>query len=87
MTTAKWVRTYIRSHPAYKFDSVVSEEITYDLMKKCTRISEGEEPCAELFADPNTKTCTQVPESCKRMLEEVEMITKGLHGCKQQLFV
>jgi glutamate--cysteine ligase catalytic subunit len=31
-TTATWIREFIRSHPAYKFDSAVSEEITYDLM-------------------------------------------------------
>ena len=39
-----------------------------------------QEPCPELFADASTKTCAQVSESCKRMLEEVESITKGLQG-------
>ena len=32
-TTARWMRDFIRSHPAYKFDSVVSQEINYDLLK------------------------------------------------------
>ena len=31
-TPATWIRKFIRSHPAYKFDSVVSQEINYDLM-------------------------------------------------------
>jgi glutamate--cysteine ligase catalytic subunit len=31
-TPAQWMRSFIRSHPAYKFDSVVSQEINYDLM-------------------------------------------------------
>ncbi len=31
-TTASWVRDFVRSHPAYKFDSVVSQEINYDLL-------------------------------------------------------
>jgi glutamate--cysteine ligase catalytic subunit len=31
-TPATWVRDFVRSHPAYKFDSVVSQEINYDLM-------------------------------------------------------
>lgn len=31
-TAASWIRNFVRSHPAYKFDSVVSEEINYDLM-------------------------------------------------------
>ena len=87
MTTAKWIRNFIRSHPSYKFDSVVSEEVTYDLMKKCSKITDDEEPCPELFADTNTKTCSHVSDSCKRMLEEVESITKGLSGNPRGVFV
>lgn len=76
MTTARWIRHFVRSHPSYKFDSVVSQEICYDLLKKCGKITSGEEPCPELFSDPNTKTCADVSDSCKIMLEEVEKITK-----------
>ncbi|KAG8735686.1 hypothetical protein FRC10_010275 [Ceratobasidium sp. 414] len=32
MTTAGWIRNFIRSHPKYQFDSVVSQEINYDLV-------------------------------------------------------
>ena len=32
-TPASWLRKFITSHPAYKHDSVVSEEINYDLVK------------------------------------------------------
>lgn len=31
-TTATWIRKFVRSHPGYKFDSVVSQEINYDLL-------------------------------------------------------
>ena len=31
-TPATWIRNFVRSHPAYKHDSVVSQEINYDLM-------------------------------------------------------
>lgn len=31
-TAASWIRDFVRSHPAYKLDSVVSQEINYDLM-------------------------------------------------------
>lgn len=31
-TTATWIRDFVRTHPAYKFDSVVSQEINYDLL-------------------------------------------------------
>jgi len=78
MTTAKYIRTLIRKHPDYRFDSVVTDRINYDLMKKCDRISACQDKCPELFDDPNSKTCNSVPDSCKVMLEEVEKLTKLL---------
>mmetsp|Transcript_9837 Transcript_9837/g.32906 ORF Transcript_9837/g.32906 Transcript_9837/m.32906 type:complete len:705 (-) Transcript_9837:68-2182(-) len=41
-TTAEWLRQEVLSHEAYKFDSVVSEEICYDLLIKCKAIAEGQ---------------------------------------------
>lgn len=32
-TGAKWIREFVASHPEYKHDSAVSEEICYDLVK------------------------------------------------------
>lgn len=32
-TGATWIREFVRSHPDYKKDSVISEKINYDLMK------------------------------------------------------
>jgi glutamate--cysteine ligase catalytic subunit len=32
-TGARWIREFVAKHPSYKQDSVVSEEITYDLVK------------------------------------------------------
>ncbi|KAK2464301.1 hypothetical protein APHAL10511_003758 [Amanita phalloides] len=32
-TPATWIRDFVRSHPSYKFDSVVNQEINYDLLK------------------------------------------------------
>lgn len=34
-TTAKWMRNFVLHHPAYKHDSVVSDEINFDLMNAC----------------------------------------------------
>jgi len=48
MTPAAWMREYIRKHPDYKFDSVVSERIAADLMAKCHRIGQGVERVPEL---------------------------------------
>mmetsp|Transcript_24146 Transcript_24146/g.29733 ORF Transcript_24146/g.29733 Transcript_24146/m.29733 type:complete len:998 (-) Transcript_24146:145-3138(-) len=41
VTPATWMRKFVRSHPSYKGDSVVSEEIAYDLMVACTDIGLG----------------------------------------------
>lgn len=39
LTTAQWMRNQVRNHPAYKFDSIVNDEITYDLLLKMHKIS------------------------------------------------
>ena len=41
MTPATWLRNFVRSHPAYKGDSVVSQEIAHDLVIACKEIGEG----------------------------------------------
>lgn len=51
ITPASWIRNYIRKHPAYKFDSVVSDEIAYDLMIACKDIGEGKRHEPELLGD------------------------------------
>ncbi|TBU33641.1 glutamate-cysteine ligase catalytic subunit [Dichomitus squalens] len=40
-TAASWIREFVRTHPAYKFDSVVSQEINYDLMVAIDEIERG----------------------------------------------
>ena len=34
-TTAAWIRRFIQQHPDYKQDSVVSEKVSFDLIKSC----------------------------------------------------
>ena len=41
-TGAKWIRHFVRSHPDYKKDSVVSESINYDLIKAVENITKNE---------------------------------------------
>ncbi|KAB5590747.1 Glutamate-cysteine ligase catalytic subunit [Ceratobasidium theobromae] len=48
-TPATWIRNFVRSHPAYKFDSVVSQEINYDLIKTIDKIERGEQQAPELL--------------------------------------
>ncbi|KAM5540208.1 hypothetical protein V8D89_006027 [Ganoderma adspersum] len=40
-TAASWIREFVRSHPEYKFDSVVSPEVNYDLMIAIDEIERG----------------------------------------------
>jgi len=51
LTPATWMRNFIKSHPAYKNDSVVSSEIAYDLMIACTEIGEGKRHEPTLLGD------------------------------------
>ena len=41
-TGAKWIRHFVRSHPDYRSDSVVSESINYDLIKAVENITKYE---------------------------------------------
>ncbi|KAL8935356.1 MAG: hypothetical protein Q9216_005471 [Gyalolechia sp. 2 TL-2023] len=41
-TTAKWIRHFVRGHGEYKGDSVVSEKVTYDLVKAVEEITRCE---------------------------------------------
>ena len=40
-TGAKWIRHFIRTHPEYKRDSIVSESVCYDLIKAVEKITQG----------------------------------------------
>ncbi|PCH43378.1 glutamate-cysteine ligase catalytic subunit [Wolfiporia cocos MD-104 SS10] len=40
-TAATWIRDFVRTHPTYKFDSVVNQEINYDLMVAVDQIERG----------------------------------------------
>lgn len=41
LTAAQWMRKFIRSHADYKFDSVVSDSITYDLVERIRQLNKG----------------------------------------------
>lgn len=51
MTGAAYLRQFVQNHPAYKKDSVVSDEITYDLVKRADQIAKGEYHPKELLGD------------------------------------
>lgn len=41
VTTAKWIRNFVRNHSDYKFDSCVSDLTNYDLLKQSVLITES----------------------------------------------
>ncbi|CAG7734850.1 unnamed protein product [Allacma fusca] len=60
-TAAKWLRDFATSHPGYKKDSVITEEINYDLM--CRISSLPVDPCPNLLGTLyGSKTTEDVPD-------------------------
>ncbi|KAG8893281.1 hypothetical protein FRC00_010727, partial [Tulasnella sp. 408] len=49
-TTATWIRDFVRSHPEYKHDSVVTQAINYDLLKAVDEIERGVRKADDLLA-------------------------------------
>jgi glutamate--cysteine ligase catalytic subunit len=75
VTPATWMRNYVRNHPAYKGDSVVSDEIAYDLMITCRDIGEGRLHVPELLGNVKIEPITtdgayEVPLSSGRVHNE-----------------
>ncbi|KAG5513662.1 hypothetical protein PMAC_000700 [Pneumocystis sp. 'macacae'] len=38
-TTASWIRSFVRNHPNYRKDSVITQEINYDLIREAEKIT------------------------------------------------
>ncbi|XP_026473928.1 glutamate--cysteine ligase-like [Ctenocephalides felis] len=70
LTTASWIRQQVLNHPEYKKDSVVSERINYDLLKRAYEIQNGNEPCPELLGrGGKSKTKENIPEALEKQLK------------------
>lgn len=68
-TMATWIRNEVLNHPEYKKDSVVSERINYDILKKAKEIQEGVRQCPELLGHAiNTKTKDNIPTALQKQL-------------------
>ena len=49
LTLASYIRKFVHSHPKYAHDSIVTQEITYDLLWRLQLISNGEIKCPEMY--------------------------------------
>lgn len=47
ITNARFIRNFVTQHPSYKKDSLVTEEITYDLLSTLNRIENGDIPLCD----------------------------------------
>lgn len=71
LTTAAWLRNEIVTHPEYKQDSVVTEKINFDLLKKARDIQEGLVPCPPLLGKhTNSKTTETIPPAIQKHLSQ-----------------
>ncbi|XP_024085611.1 glutamate--cysteine ligase catalytic subunit [Cimex lectularius] len=62
LTTASWIRQFVRQHPSYKQDSIVNEQVNYDLLKTIDGIQAGTVPCPELIGQSLvSKTKESIP--------------------------
>ncbi|XP_055644296.1 glutamate--cysteine ligase [Toxorhynchites rutilus septentrionalis] len=69
LTTASWIRKEITGHQDYRQDSVVSERICYDLLRKAKDIQDGVRSCPELLgANVGSKTTDNIPPAIEKHL-------------------
>lgn len=53
-TPATWIRNFVRSHPSYAQDSVVTQEMNYDLIVAIDEIERGIRPAPDLLPEDYT---------------------------------
>jgi len=51
MTGAAWIRNFVTTHPLYKQDSIVTDEIAFDLVVACNDVGLGKKPCPCLLGE------------------------------------
>ena len=73
LTNAAWMRLFVANHPSYKQDSVVTDEIAYDLLWKMKRFANNEEHCPEVLPATLSKTNVDVSAAVKLDDNEVEV--------------
>ncbi|KAJ8908709.1 hypothetical protein NDN08_005414 [Rhodosorus marinus] len=81
-TTAKWMRHFVETHPSYRKDSRVTEEINYDLMQKIDKLSRGEIEIPELVGSyfPKNKAGLNSAAELEKIRQEVGSTDAKLRG-------
>ena len=80
MTPAKWIRNFVDKHPAYKKDSVVTDEIERDLIEEIVAISHGEKICHELLGSHRVCRLEESPQVDRLEMKLRQPPGKALRG-------
>lgn len=72
LTNATWMRHFVDQHPAYKHDSVVSDEIAYDLLWRMVKITNGQEYCPEVLPKMLSRTSLDIAAAVENEYHECE---------------
>merc|ERR1712194_55346 len=67
VTPAAWIRSFVRNHEDYKFDSVVTDSIAYDLMVACNDIGEGKRAAPEMLGGVTIKPISAADAYFKKL--------------------
>jgi hypothetical protein len=84
MTNATWMRHFVANHPSYKHDSVVTDEIAYDLLWKMTKIANNEDHCPEVLPRILSKTTLDVSTAVEKDNSELEVKRSLMQQNQQQ---
>ncbi|XP_072935895.1 glutamate--cysteine ligase isoform X2 [Epargyreus clarus] len=70
-TMAAWMRAFVTAHPDYKQDSVVSEKINYDLLKRAYEVQTGAVAAPGLLGGSTvSKTNEDIPKAFSKMMSK-----------------
>jgi glutamate--cysteine ligase catalytic subunit len=73
MTNATWMRHFVANHPAYKHDSVVTDEIAYDLLWKMKQITYNEDHCPEVLPKMLSRTTLDLSAAVEKANSDLEV--------------
>jgi glutamate--cysteine ligase catalytic subunit len=84
MTNAGWMRQFVINHPKYQHDSIVNNEITYDMLWKMTKISIGDEHCPQVLPQMLSKTTLDISAAVEKDNNQLEVKRSLMNQYNQQ---
>jgi Glutamate-cysteine ligase len=80
-TMARWIRDFVASHPSYEQDSVVNEQICYDLVSVCAGVTYGTRDEPTLVFNHKTRSAPTLSSAQQRNEQHLkEMVAKHVSG-------